>query len=286
MTQVFPTLLAMACGHTARFFLGMASELAGANGNELLFSGRRFFVDPLRQCLLEDLPMDATDIMQEMHQKYAECSSYQDSGFVRLPLLSFGAELRFKTYFVRPNKFRLDWQHYKGTVNNSSGSIWTDGDRVYARLAKGKEEKESLRQAIANSAELSAGTSTAVPTLLIPFADKYVLTDLKKVCLVSDDTNPACFCIRGWSQQDDDTQLWIDKETLVLKRMRAGIGQKTKQPFDFIVNLLARSYGVPVDLASIIDTTMQQHCREDRVYEDITFDQAIAEDVFSGLGTT
>jgi hypothetical protein len=225
--------------------------------------------------------MDAIDILEQMHQKYAACSSYQDKGIVRLPLLAFGAELSFKTYFLRPNKFRLEWQQSKAGIIHSSGSIWTDGNTVYANLAKGKEEQESLRRAIAVASEVSAGTSTAVPTLLIPFGDKYVLTDLKKAYLVADDTSPACFCIRGWSEQEDDTQLWIDKQTFTLKRMRAGIGQKASQPFNFVLGLLGRRYGSPVNLTNLFDITMQQQCREDRVYEDVTFDGTIAEDTFS-----
>src|ERR1700733_4720790 len=255
MTQFFYPLLATAFGQKARAITG-----AYPVRNEVMLSGRGFVCGLTSiEEVFEDRRMDAIEIIEQMHQKYAKCSSYQDSGIVRLPLLSFGAEIRFKTFFIRPNKFRLDWQQYKAGIANSSGSIWTDGNRVNVRSPKGEEEKDTLRQAIVMSEEVTAGTSTAVPTLLIPFADKYVLTDLKKVYRVSDDTTPACFCIRGWSKQDDDTQLWIDRETFVLKRMRVGVGQKTKQPFEFMLNLMARRYGLPVNLASIVDTTMQQH---------------------------
>ncbi len=228
--------------------------------------------------------MDASKIIRQMHDRYAACTTYQDAGFVRMPWLSFGAELKFKTYLLRPNKFRLDWQHYKSGKSGASGSVWTDGNDVYARSINGKKEKsqrKTLKEAIALAAEASAGTSIAIPTLLFPIGQKSSLAELKKVYLVADDSNPTCFCIRGCIEQDDDTQLWIDKNTLVLKRMRAGIGQKIRQPFEFALDLVGMRVGSPINLSGLFDYTMSQHSREDRVYEDVTFDGKISEELFN-----
>ncbi len=222
-----------------------------------------------------DPGLDAADILRQMTQKYARCHSYQDEGIVR----SAGGDMRFKTYFIRPDRFRLEWQPGVMGVTNSFlfHALWSNADGICDYSFGRTRNLDTLQRAISINAGVSCGASTIVPRFLIPFADRISYSHLAKVRMVPDETNGACFSIVGWWRKEDDTQLWIDRKTFALKRMKTGIGDMVEGPNRFALEMLGKTNP---QLKGVTDEVLKKRCRDDAVYTEIAFNEVIPAGVF------
>src|SRR5208337_3069554 len=90
--------------------------------------------------------MDAADIMYNMAEVYANCTSYQDRGIVRHfeqpgadglalpPIETHRHRVAFKTYFGRPGRHYFEWAEPPvgdpETASYRVNAFWTAGDQV------------------------------------------------------------------------------------------------------------------------------------------------------------
>jgi hypothetical protein len=206
--------------------------------------------------------MTADQIIAGMAAAYAGCHSYRDTGRVQTrfsahnELPGFDSDRPFRTAFTRPHRFRFEfssacpgsteWHRY--IVHSDKGLVQTWWD-----VRPGVKREPSLGLALAGATGVSGGSAHTVPALLIP---KEVggqrLTALGELTRLSDEDagGVRCYCIQGrfpaptGPQADaarrlfrtmtgmdppdvfDPMVLWIDRETLLLRRI-----EKSAAPF-------------------------------------------------------
>ena len=178
----------------------------------------------------EDPPekdLKAKDIIARVEKAYAACETYRDSGEVSIKFtMETGDRIDirpFTTSFIRPDRFRYQYQATNPANVTSRFLIWRKGNEVktWWDVTPGIQKPESLALAIAGATGVSGGSARTVPAMLMP---KEVgsfggmgLTDLKRL---DDDKleNVDCFRIEG-KFGSSPTTVWIDKKRSVILRI-------------------------------------------------------------------
>jgi len=200
----------------------------------------------------------AQTILERMTATYATALSYQDSGVVRLvpgdPLIADRKErsfqsvslqsdtlISFKTYYLRPNRFRFEWKSSTPAVARES-VIWFDGKRAYSWMPSdsGDETFEltsSLNLGVHLDQALSSslGSVYFVPTLLLqklivfPFAD--TLSIARKVSIVREEVvgREVCYVIKA-ELSGVPWLLWVGKKSFLLRKTRTVYSARAFDP--------------------------------------------------------
>ena len=174
--------------------------------------------------------MDAKSILDRVAEAYGGCASYFDKG--RHTTSHSGQEymVTFQTNFVRPSKFRFDWwwsyrPYSKQKKPQFHDWIWCDGKRAFSRLhfKKRVQEEQSVQMAIAGATGISSGTACAVSSLLSPslIKIKRKWTDLHNPVVRNEEFifGFECFLVNGSLDNADDTELWIDQKTYLIRKV-------------------------------------------------------------------
>ncbi|MBS1996695.1 MAG: hypothetical protein JSS86_10305, partial [Cyanobacteria bacterium SZAS LIN-2] len=172
--------------------------------------------------------MDAADIMYNMAEAYANCTSYQDRGIVRHfeqanpsaaaaspeaseMLESHRHRVAFKTYVSRPEKYYFEWVEPPvgdpETAVHRVNAFWTDGGKVMRLFHSqaGAEVCPSLDYVVAASAGISKGASVTIASYLLPTLKQKMRTlfRLREVVLLEECELDGyqCYLLKGqtWS---------------------------------------------------------------------------------------
>jgi len=166
--------------------------------------------------------MTADEIIANLTRLYANCSSYSDSGAVTTTGDAPDPGIKFKTYFVRPAKFRFEWTSYRG--RQVFDILWSDGVTTHAFHFGQLKECQSLGFAIAGATGISFGSARNVSALLMAeigagTRNPLHLIDLS-VLREEQMHGRLCCVIQGHHTSDSlCTELWIDKANFVLRRI-------------------------------------------------------------------
>lgn len=167
---------------------------------------------------------EARAIMDCMAKAYAECATYRDTGAVTETYfeenMTWAQQVFFSTAFVRPNRFRLEYRDqlasssrwYLHIVHSDASGVRTFGDPCES----GVVQEESLSTALAGADEASV-----VPDMLLPGKSEtgaMGLFELKR--LPDEESNGvACYRIDGLDGTGGRQSLWIDRQTLLLRKV-------------------------------------------------------------------
>jgi outer membrane lipoprotein-sorting protein len=168
-------------------------------------------------------------IIQNMAERYAALSSYQDSGVVET--VSEGAlprrntDVFFKSYFTRPGKLRFEWMEYSSLSVSGRSVIWSDGSKAFSFLGFKPEQveaEEDIGMAVAGATGISRGSAHTVPSLLINEIDGFLLTELTKLSLKREEVfeGEECYVVEGYHPNGEAWQLWISKKESLLRKLR------------------------------------------------------------------
>ena len=167
-------------------------------------------------------------IMKRMAQRYASCSSYQDTGVVQTTHNEANSarieRMPFKTYFARPRFFRFEWIDYFHWKDGRKSIVWCDGKDTYSYWEPDRYEKEEyLGLGIAGATGISRGAAHTIPRLLM--ADEvsgFALTELTNLSLVGEELfeGVLCYRINGKHPFGDIYELWIGKRDYLLRKLR------------------------------------------------------------------
>ncbi|HEY9714746.1 MAG TPA: hypothetical protein V6C72_14860, partial [Chroococcales cyanobacterium] len=113
----------------------------------------------------------ADDLIRQVAQRYAQCTSYRDEGVVK----GTNYSTAFKTYFQRNYKFRVEWLN-EGDA--SASAVWFDGKAVYRSLVGGPAKRIGailffpvkmldVPMAISFLSNQTQGSASLIPSLLI-----------------------------------------------------------------------------------------------------------------------
>jgi hypothetical protein len=171
--------------------------------------------------------LEPTQVLLHLARRYRECSSYEDVGRVTTtysgPGVSFTRVKRFTTAFVRPDRFRFEFQDVEGPGPQLHYVIWTESGRTHLWSEpprRQEEEEESLGLAIAAATGVSAGTAHTVSALLLPeVIDGWRLSELADPEFDQSATPvPGGLCIigEGWAGR---VRAYIDSASFALRRL-------------------------------------------------------------------
>jgi outer membrane lipoprotein-sorting protein len=171
--------------------------------------------------------LTAEQILARMAKSYADCSSYRDAGEVTT--VFFGGmgkrtvKKPFTTAFVRPDRFRFEFQERMGEEEWRRMIIWQGGGdvRSWWDLRPGVEHPSSLDIGLAGATGVSGSSAHNIPRLLLP--DRIQgrsLTHLEELQRLPDAKfdGSDCFRVAGKSHGDPET-LWIDKASFLVRRI-------------------------------------------------------------------
>lgn len=167
----------------------------------------------------------AQELLQRMAQTYSSCRSYQDKGTVALTFKAHTPphidEWSFRTAFVRPGEFRLDFESGRGRETNT---IWRHGSTVLAKWSGERtvERLDSLSSAVAGATGISSGVAHTVPALLMPEdIGGWRLTELQDVVRLENDRlgEASCLRLRGVGGEGLPVTVWLDSETYLIRRI-------------------------------------------------------------------
>lgn len=184
--------------------------------------------------MLKKLSTDSSTIAQEiikrMGEKYADFSSYQDTGFIETTfIINSGKQVSrkpFKTYFVRPNLFRFEW---RAQFHPESPWIlcvlWCDGKDTFTYWESGKLDKmKSLLDGISANAGVSSGGTTTIPCMLLKSGCHFTLINLQNLYLIGEDKleGDKCYIIEGTDTKiEKKYKLWIGKKDPLLYKLES-----------------------------------------------------------------
>lgn len=171
----------------------------------------------------------ASEIFVLMAQTYRGCKSYSDSGVVKAIWITPDGQTRtseepFTTAFVRPDRFRLAFQH---TIREKDKPLryilWGRGAQVQTwwDLKPGVTTPPSLGMALATATGVSLGSAFTIPGLLLgEEMGGWRLRTLPDAIRLADARLGAvnCFRIKGKVGPALMT-IWIDSATFLVRRI-------------------------------------------------------------------
>lgn len=198
----------------------------------------------------QNTPPNPKAILKEMVARYASLSSYQDTGVVqtlpgesllaasptppRFINISAGGDtlVSFKTYYVRPQKFRFDWKSSLMPASRES-VIWSDGKQDYSWMpSRGSRNGgftltngADLRFYVGEAQGSSSGAIFFVPSLLIedlgyvPFGE--MVSSMTELSLIKDEqfNGEMCHVVSG-KIGGTPWVLWVGKNSHLLRKTR------------------------------------------------------------------
>jgi hypothetical protein len=172
----------------------------------------------------------ADKLIERVAEVYRTTKSYRDSGVIieyEKDGESERERVRFKTAFVRPDRFRFEWSEpwpINGTVRRV---VWSNGKEVRTwwqiPLARDLDERGgSLDMAIAGATGVSHGAAHTIPVLLMsPSICGRTIRDLVRPRIERDAMfdERAVWIVAGLYAERYLMRVYVDKETLVIRRI-------------------------------------------------------------------
>jgi len=163
----------------------------------------------------------ARQIIKKMGVIYSSCSSYQDSGLVqKIPSDhsdKFNIQKKFRTYFVRPDLFRFEWEEKLPSIQKTYiYVVWKNEKETYTYWGLGGEKRpeKNLEEAISANTGVSSGGIRTVPFLLIKQERSSILNGLVNETLIGEVSLDGvhCYLIQAKHEKSGrEVKLWIGK---------------------------------------------------------------------------
>lgn len=170
--------------------------------------------------------MTAANILAKVEQVYRDCTTYRDTGVVNVTFYESRGERLvtkpFKTVFVRPDRFRFEYEESDFIGRTKRYIIWEDRGPVKTWWDVRREVglPGSLGTALAAAAGVSSGSSHAIPVLLMrDEVGGRRLVDIANAKRLPDETERGveCFKIIG-EYATRPMAIWIDKKTFLVRK--------------------------------------------------------------------
>jgi hypothetical protein len=176
----------------------------------------------------------APDIIRATLARYATCRTYRDTGetiTTRIdgpnPWDRRTERRTFKTYFRRPDSLFIEYWHLTPGPQLEWGHavVWAEGTAIrdwttFPSPTK-VEEPQTLHNALSSLMMVSGGTPGYTPWLLLPHEQFCPLPEPSTAELVGEEAIGGTLCdrLRGLWKRGQEVEVWIDRNTLLMKRM-------------------------------------------------------------------
>jgi hypothetical protein len=171
--------------------------------------------------------VNGQELLEKVRGVYASFDSYTDVGVVESPDLP-GPGLEFETHFKRPLNFRfhwLSWHPYFGkTKPASENTVWSNGQTFTSSYHGDIKHPKSLAMLVAGATGISRSSVHNILNILVPGALKlsHNWHEMAQVKSLPDELvhNKECFHIIGNIKNTEDCELWLEKETFIVRRIK------------------------------------------------------------------
>lgn len=178
------------------------------------------------------MPLTADEILRRSAEVYANCSSYRDEGTVTTVFIHgprpFERRTRrqpFRTLFNRPAMWLFEhWQEEVGPREEWRRSvIWAEGDhhRAWRSSQPAEVENADIQLLFAGQTGVSGGAAFTVPSLLDSVIGGTRPPLLLDPSLEGEEIihGSACYRITGRRYRQVGHIIWIQQDTLLIRRM-------------------------------------------------------------------
>jgi hypothetical protein len=177
------------------------------------------------------------NILERVVETYASFHSYSDTGTVD-SVDSPGVPIEFQTDFKRPLYFRFNWLSWHPKFGKTrpakETTIWSDGKQFITSFHGEFEAAERFSLLVAGATGISKGAVHIILNILSPeslgldspwheMIDVRRLDDQALDLPAGSSSNGSvrdCYCIRGTSRAADDTDVWVEKDTFIVRRIK------------------------------------------------------------------
>lgn len=179
--------------------------------------------------------LDAATIMDLVAHTYLSSNTYRDTGTVvtetsilGIPIALLGDTIHFSTAFIRPDRFRFEYQYrFRKSGDWDTHIVHADpsGVRTYWDVDPGITQESSLGLALAGATGVSHGAAHTIPALLLPeVVVGRRVTEMENLSRLRNDVidGHEFLRIRGEYRTGTPLTIWIDPETYLIRRIRVG----------------------------------------------------------------
>lgn len=168
------------------------------------------------------------EILDKMVSVYASCSSYADQGQVKTTFYEASGPRTtnrpFSTAFVRPSRFRFEFEDRRSDDRGSHYTVWRDDSAIKSRWTIKPETRtfETLSQALAGATGVSGGSAITVPSMLMgDLRDTHRIQTLTQLNLRGEEKlgDRMAYRIEGRDWRISLLTIWIDKESFLLLKI-------------------------------------------------------------------
>lgn len=180
--------------------------------------------------------LDAATIMDLVARTYSSNNAYRDTGTVvtetsilGIPIEPLSDTIRFSTAFVRPDRFRFEYEYrFRESDDWDKYIVHADptGVRTYWDVRPGIRREASLGFALAGATGVSGGAAHTVPVLLLPdIVGGWRLTEMENLLRLRDGVidGREYLRVRGENRRGRTIFVWIDPQTYLIRRIQTGL---------------------------------------------------------------
>lgn len=196
--------------------------------------------------------MDAQKLIANVVAAYESFESYSDLGSCTPDLSELPAErpFSFQTHFVRPNKFRFHWTMTDPQSGKAKSPrdfvLWTNGTTFQNKFFEETENSQSLSMLVAGATGISGGSVHQILNILLPrtLGLSWGWQDMREIDMLEDElVNGAdCFHLTGTTKTAHDTEIWIEKGRLLVRRLREKHVMTEENCRDFEVQMQSEEF--------------------------------------------
>lgn len=174
------------------------------------------------------------NILERVVETYGSFHSYSDTGTVD-SADSAGVPIEFQTYFKRPLYFRFNWLSWHPKFGKTrpakETTIWSDGKQFITSFHGEFEAAERFSLLVAGATGISKGSVHIILNVLSPeslglYSPWHEMIDVGRLDDQALDLPEEsgivrdCYHIRGTSRAVDDTDVWVEKDTFIVRRVK------------------------------------------------------------------
>jgi hypothetical protein len=174
------------------------------------------------------------NILERVVETYGSFHSYSDTGTVD-SADSPGVPIEFQTDFKRPLYFRFNWLSWHPKFGKTrpakETTIWSDGKQFITSFHGEIEVAERFSLLVAGVTGISKGAVHIILNVLSPeslglYSPWHEMSDVMRLddqALDFPEESGSvrdCYHIRGTSRAVDDTDVWVEKDTFIVRRIK------------------------------------------------------------------
>lgn len=170
--------------------------------------------------------INAQQLIEKTCQKYAECKSYSDTGVASTDNDAAIRDLRFKTSFVRDDKYRFECRQYHPHLGKSGPDVvsvaWSNGTRhSFCASSSGEKDFGEFSGTIGAATGVSRGSVILIASLLMP--DQVGIRSwlaLEGARILREETVDKHNClVLGGFRRITEYSAWIDKDDFSIRKI-------------------------------------------------------------------